>query len=212
MQEQHTNSFDEGFGAWLRKSANPISRRSLLGRSIQFLLGGAGLAGLGSIALLVDVPGWGRRPEAQGKPTFVPPVNGLGHVAPPAGFDASCSNLHGRTCQGNCDPTAAGSGASGCLLSDTTRRQASWVGCCKTTDTGKYQCYTLADVVCTKRPTHWNKNCPGNVPAGRVWFGGNQGRRSYVCTVPAAVGAAYGTAAQCAANCTPKQYPNAWAC
>ena len=205
MQEQHVNSFDEGVGAWLRHSAKPISRRSLLGRGIQLLLGGVGLAGLGSIPLLADVPGWGRRSKGggTGSQVVVPPL--------PEGFDTKCSNLHGVLCSGTCDPNAAG--ASDCLVSDTAHKQAAWVGCCKDSVTSMYQCYTLADVVCATRPTNWNDgSCPGNTPAGRVWFGGKQGKRSYVCTIPAAVGAQYGAASDCAANCTPKLYPNTWAC
>jgi hypothetical protein len=203
MKEQHVHSFDEILAEFLRRYATPISRRSLLGRSFKLLLGVAGIsiAGLGTIPLFAELPGRRRSMPAAGT---------TNSVQPPRGFDPTCSNLHGWTCQGNCAPTAAG--ATDCLTSDTTIKQAAWVGCCKRADTRQYQCYTMKDVVCATRPTNWGVNCPGNTPAGRIWFGGKLGQRVYVCTIPTAVGMQYATSAGCAANCTPDNYPNTWAC
>jgi hypothetical protein len=206
MQQNHVNSLDEAFGELLRQSASPISRRSILGKGVKLLLGAVGLAGLGSIPLVADVPGWGRRLMAAGSASG----NQLGNYAAPAGFDPTCHNLHGVLCSGNCSPTAAG--ATDCLQSDTTQKMAAWVGCCKRKDTREYQCYTMADVVCATRPTKWLVKCLGNKPTGRVWFGGKQGKRSYVCTIPAAVGKQYSKGSTCAAHCTSKLYPNSWTC
>jgi hypothetical protein len=205
MQQNHINPFDEAFGDLLRHSASPISRRSILGKGVNLLLGFVGIAGVGSIPLLADVPGWGRRStEATSS------GNQLGNYGPPAGFDPSCHNLHGVLCSGNCSPTA--SGATDCVQSDLTQRLAAWVGCCKRTDTLKYQCYKMADIVCATRPTHWLVNCLGNKPTGRVWFGGQQGNRRYICTIPTAVGSQYSRSSSCASHCTPTLYPNTWAC
>jgi hypothetical protein len=206
MYGQHINSFDQGLGEFLRKAASPISRRSLLGRSIKLLWGLAGISvvGLGSIPLMADPPGWGRRPKA-GQRNGPEDPSGIPH-----GFDPTCSNLHGVLCAGNCSPTAAG--ATDCLTSDMTQKQAAWVGCCKRTDTGNYQCYTMKDVVCATRPTNWLVNCPGNTPTGRIWFGGKLGQRAYVCTIPTAVGNQFASGSDCALNCTPDLYPNTWAC
>jgi hypothetical protein len=205
MNGQHINSFDQRFGEFLRKGASPISRRSLLGRGIKVLLGlaGVGVAGLGSIPLLANPPGWGRKTK-QGQPNQ---SDGSGI---PKGFDTTCENLHGVLCSGNCSPTAAG--ATDCLTSDMSIKQAAWVGCCKRTDTKNYQCYTMKDVVCATRPTNWLVNCPGNTPTGRIWFGGKLGKHVYVCTIPTAVGNQYASGADCALNCTPDIYPNTWAC
>jgi hypothetical protein len=201
MQGQHVSFFDEGFGEWLRRCAGPISRRSMLGRSLKLLLGVAGVVGAGSIPLLADVPGWGRRRNA---------LQGNSADGIPHGFDPTCNNLHGVLCAGNCSPTAAG--ATDCLQSDLSIKQAAWVGCCKRTDTKNFQCYKMSDVVCATRPTNWLVNCPGNTPTGRIWFGGKLGKRLYVCTIPTAVGAQYTTGSDCALNCTPDLYPNTWAC
>jgi hypothetical protein len=206
MQPNHINPFDEAFGELLRQSASPISRRSMLGKGVNLLLGFVGVAGVGSIPLLADVPGWGRQATSDATAAS----NQLGNYAPPPHFDSTCHNLHGVLCSGNCDPAAAG--ASDCVQSDTTQRLAAWVGCCKRTNDHKYQCYTMADVVCATRPTNWLVRCPGNRPTGRIWFGGQQGQRSYVCTIPAAVGKGYTRAHACARNCTPTLYPNSWAC
>jgi hypothetical protein len=205
MQQQHTNSFDEGFAELLRRNASPISRRSMLGRGVKLLMGLAGisLVGLGSIPLLADVPGWGRR----GKKTN---SKGQSQDSIPTGFDPTCGNLHGVLCSGNCSPTAPG--ASDCLQSDLSIKQAAWVGCCKRTDTQQFQCYTMADVVCATRPTNWLVNCPGNTPTGRIWFGGKLRRRLYVCTIPTAVGNQFATGSDCALKCTPDIYPNTWLC
>jgi hypothetical protein len=206
MSRQHLNSFDERFGEFLRRSANPISRRSLLGKSIKVLLGLAGVSvvGLGSIPLFADVPGWGRRPKDKSG------ANSGQNDLIPHGFDSTCENLHGVLCAGNCAPDAAG--ATDCLQSDLSIKQAAWVGCCKRTDTKNYQCYKMADIVCATRPTNWLVNCPGNTPTGRIWFGGKLGQRLYVCTVPVQVGTQFATGADCALNCTPDIYPNTWAC
>jgi hypothetical protein len=205
MYGQHINSFDQRFGEFLRQGASPISRRSLLGRGMKVLLGLAGIsvAGVGSIPLLANPPGWGRKTK-QGQ-TDKSNSGGI-----PEGFDPTCSNLHGVLCSGNCSPTAAG--ATDCLTSDTSIKQAAWVGCCKRTDTSNYQCYTMKDVVCATRPTNWDVNCPGNTPTGRIWFGGKLGKRRYVCTIPTAVGNQYASGSDCALNCTPDIYPNTWAC
>jgi hypothetical protein len=204
MPEQHINTLDQKVAELLRRRANPISRRSILGRSIKFLLGLAGVGvGISSIPLFADLPGHGQRPNKNGVPR--PQGNKKGD-----GFDPTCNNLHGYTCDGNCAPTAPG--ATDCLLSDLTIKQAAWVGCCKRTDTGNYQCYKLSDYICATRPTNWGVNCPGNTPSGRIWFGGKIGKRRYVCTVHTAVGSEYATGADCALNCTPDIYPNTWAC
>jgi hypothetical protein len=176
---------------------------------MKLLLGLAGISavGVGSIPLLADPPGWGRPKKKGGAKNSLSTNTG---VLPPTGFDPTCANLHGVLCEGNCAPDAPG--ASDCLSSDLTQKQAAWVGCCKRTDTGNYQCYTMADVVCATRPTNWDVNCPGNVPTGRVWFGGKIGKRSYVCTIPGEVGNQYASGSDCALNCTPKQYPNTGAC
>jgi hypothetical protein len=193
MERQQLNSLDAGFGEWLRRCARPISRRSMLGRSIKLLMGLAGVTvGAGSIRLFADL------------------LNASQQSAIPHGFDPTCSNLHGVLCAGNCSPTAAG--ASDCLQSDLTQKQAAWVGCCKRTDTKNFQCYKMSDIVCATRPTNWLVNCPGNTPTGRIWFGGKLGKRLYVCTIPTEVGAQYATGADCANNCTPDLYPNTWAC
>jgi hypothetical protein len=205
MQGQHVNSFDEGFGQWLRRSASPISRRSMLGKSIKLLLGVTGVAGLGSIPLLADVPGWGRRSK-----TLSTGSTSSTDGAIPHGFDSTCNNLHGVLCAGNCSPAAAG--ATDCLQSDLSIKQAAWVGCCKRTDTKNFQCYKMSDIVCATRPTNWLVGCPGNTPTGRIWFGGKLGKRSYVCTIPTQVGAQYASGSDCALNCTPDLYPNTWAC
>jgi hypothetical protein len=205
MDGQHISSFDLGFGEFLRRSASPISRRSLLGRGIKVLMGIAGISvvSLGSMPVLADVPGWGRRPQNGTS-------NSSKSTAIPHGFDTTCSNLHGVLCAGNCAPDAPG--ATDCLQSDLTQKQAAWVGCCKRTDTRNFQCYTMADIVCATRPTSWLVNCPGNTPTGRIWFGGKLGKRFYVCTIPTAVGSQFATGADCALNCTPDIYPNTWAC
>jgi hypothetical protein len=217
MQPQHDNSFDDVFGAWLKKSANPISRRSLLGRGIHLLLGGASLVAIGIVA---DVPGWGRRANAAGKAPATDPDND-GDVdfdyAPPEGFDPTCSNLHGVTCAGDCDLEAVdGNGDhvyTGCELSNAAEKQYAWVGCCKDTETEEWACYAMADVVCDSRPTNWWEGCPGpgTAPAGRVWFGGNQGNKVYVCTVPTLHGE-YSTMKDCAKHCDTKLVPNTWKC
>jgi hypothetical protein len=205
MDAQHLNPLDEGFGNLLRRYAGPISRRSILGKGVKVLLGLAGISvvGLGSIPLLADVPGWGRRPRKPGSGDQS--QDGIPH-----GFDPTCSNLHGVLCSGNCSPSAAG--ATDCLQSDLSIKQAAWVGCCKRTDTRQFQCYTMADVVCATRPTNWLVNCPGNTPTGRIWFGGKLGQRLYVCTIPTAVGNQFATGTDCAKNCTPDIYPNTWLC
>jgi hypothetical protein len=193
VERQHINSVDQGFGELLRRLARPISRRSMLGRSIQLLMGLAGITvGVGSMRLFAQL------------------LNSSQQGAIPHGFDPTCSNLHGVLCAGNCSPTAAG--ATDCLTSDLNEKQAAWVGCCKRTDTKAFQCYKMADVVCATRPTNWLVNCPGNTPTGRIWFGGHLGQRRYVCTIPVEVGAQFETAADCANNCTPDIYPNTWAC
>src|SRR6516225_7992701 len=98
MYGQHINSFDQRFGEFLRKGASPISRRSLLGRGMKVLLGLAGvsIAGLGSIPLLANPPGWGRKSK-QGQPDASDPSGAI-----PKGFDTTCENLHGVLCSGNC--------------------------------------------------------------------------------------------------------------
>jgi hypothetical protein len=208
MAPEHISSFDQGFGEFLRRAATPISRRSLLGRSIKVLLGIAGVGAVGAAAspLLADPPGWGRRPQQKGAAT----TSGRNSTTIPPGFDEHCSNLHGVLCAGNCSPSAPG--ATDCLQSDLSIKQAAWVGCCKRKDNNGYQCYTMSDVVCATRPTNWLVNCPGNTPAGRIWFGGKLGKRFYVCTIPGPVGPQFSTGADCALNCTPDIYPNTWAC
>jgi hypothetical protein len=90
--------------------------------------------------------------------------------------------------------------------------QFAWIGCCLRTDTKRYQCYTLSDWVCGTRPHNWGTNCRGHTPAGRLWFGGSPGNRSYTCTQHDPVGAQYRSGTDCARNCTPRNVPNTWLC